>query len=61
MGKNATTNAGDMGSILGLGRFQMPQGSGVRVSQLLSPYAVTTEAKRGHVTRGLSTEARSCN
>ena len=30
--KNPPANAGDMGSILGLGRFHMLQGSGVRMS-----------------------------
>ena len=35
-GKETTANAGDTGSILGLGRSPMPQGIRARVPQLLS-------------------------
>ena len=54
--KNPPANAGDTGSIPGLGRFHMPQSNSARVPQLLnlcsralepqllSPRATTTEA-----------------
>ena len=35
--KNLPANAGDMGSIPGLGRFHVPRGNQAHVSQLLSP------------------------
>ena len=34
--KNLPTNAGDMGSIPGLGRFQMPWSNGAHALRLLS-------------------------
>ena len=45
---NPPANAGDTGSIPGLGRSHMPRGNWARVPQLLSPRAATTEA---HVSR----------
>lgn len=46
LGKNPPASAGDMGSILGLGRLHMLQGGGVCMSQLLSSYTVATEVPR---------------
>ena len=42
--KNLPANAGDTGSIPGLGRSHMPQSNEACVPQLLSPYSTTTEA-----------------
>ena len=42
--KNPPANAGDAGSILGLGRSYRPWSNETRAPQLLSPYATTTEA-----------------
>ena len=44
MDKNPPANAGDTGSIPGLGRFHMLQKTKDHASQLLSPCATTTEA-----------------
>ena len=56
VGRNPSTNAGDVGSILGLGRFHRPQatkacapqllslGSRAHQSQLMSSCATATEA-----------------
>ena len=41
--KKLPVNAGDMGSIPGLGRSHMPQSNEARVPQLLSPSTATTE------------------
>ena len=43
MDKKLPVNAGDMGSIPGLGRSHMPQSNEARVPQLLSPSTATTE------------------
>ena len=43
--KNPLANAGDMGSIPGLGRFHMLRGNEACSTQLLSPPATTTEAR----------------
>ena len=42
--KNLPTNAGDIGSIPGLGKSQMPQGNYTHGPQVLRPHAATTEA-----------------
>ena len=42
--KNRPTNAGDTGSIPGLGRSHTPQGNQACALQLLSPHAATPEA-----------------
>ena len=47
--KNPPTNAGDMGSMPGPGRFHTPQGNYCRGPQLPSPQTTTTDA---HVPRG---------
>ena len=43
MDKNLPANAGDTGSIPGLGQFHMPQSSSTPVPQLLSPHSRTCE------------------
>ena len=45
MVKNPPPNAGDTGSIPGLGRSHMPQSNQARAPQLLSPCAATTKAR----------------
>ena len=45
--KNPPANAGDMGSIPGLGRSHMPQGKSVHVPQLLSPRSRTRDHNYG--------------
>ena len=43
VGESPSANAGDMGSICGLGRFHMPWSKEPHVLQVLSPFAATTK------------------
>ena len=63
--KNPPANAGDTGSIPGLGRSHMPQGSYACIAQLLSPRSstrvTTTETMHRNYTNPRALEPVLCN
>ena len=56
MVKSLPANAGDLGSIPGLGRFPVPRGNKVHVPHLLSPRALSLRSRAERAPQG---EARA--